>query len=240
MPAGASSTATTRAGARCATRHKFDRLLAFGQRPAAHPRRASTRTFARPACRARRCSRRSCGCSRRRSSASATTSTRATTTSFGLTTLRDRHVEVDGAHVALRVPRQERQRAQVDVDDRAPRAGSSALPGPARPGAVPVPRRRRRAPQTSTRRDVNAYLREITGERVHRQGLPHLGRHRAGRARAAANSRASTRRRRPSATSRAPSSGWPNDWATPPRCAGSATSIRRCWIPIWMAPCSSP
>ena len=38
------------------------------------------------------------------------------------------------------------------------------MPGPARPGAVSVPRRRRRSGATSTSADVNDYLREVSGE----------------------------------------------------------------------------
>ena len=40
--------------------------------------------------------------------------------------------------------------------------------------------------------DVNAYLREVTGARLHRQGFPHLGRHGARGHRALASSRPST------------------------------------------------
>ena len=76
--AAASSTATTRAGARCATRPSTTRLIAFA-RALPRIRRRIDATCAAAACRARRCWRPSCACWRRRSSASATTSTRART-----------------------------------------------------------------------------------------------------------------------------------------------------------------
>ena len=91
--AGASSTATTRAGATVRDETKYERMIEFARALPRIRARVPSATCAGAACRARRCSRRSSGCSRRRSSASATTSTRARTARFGLTTLRDRHVE---------------------------------------------------------------------------------------------------------------------------------------------------
>ena len=85
-------------------------------------------------------------------SASATRSTRAQNDSFGLTTLRDRHVrgqrlERCASSSAARAASQH----DVDAARPPPRAHRAALPGPARPGAVPVRRRGRRAARASTR-----------------------------------------------------------------------------------------
>ena len=85
--------------------------------------------------------------------------------SFGLTTLRDRHVDVDGRADPLPLPRQERQvEHAVDVArPRASRASSSA--------AATCPARSCSSTSTTTARrtrvdsaDVNDYLREIAGD----------------------------------------------------------------------------
>ena len=130
MRAGASSIAITRAGATVRDEDKYAACCAFGQ---ALPRiRAARggRPWTARVCRARRCWRPSCDCSRRRSSASATRNTPANNRSFGLTTLRDRHVEVEGATHSIRVPRQERQ-VHIDRAQRPPagahRQGAAAI-----------------------------------------------------------------------------------------------------------------
>ena len=82
--------------------------------------------------------------------------------SYGLTTLRDPHVKVDGAGAALPVQGQERQDLAPAGQGPPHRQDREGLPGPAGPGAVPVCRRERRAPDV-TSADVNAYLKEITG-----------------------------------------------------------------------------
>ena len=70
--------------------------------------------------------------------------------SFGLTTLRDRHVDVGGAELRFEF----RGKSGKAARRRRPRPPAGphrpALPGPARPGAVPVPRRGRRAARRST------------------------------------------------------------------------------------------
>ena len=63
-----------------------------------------------------------------------------TNRSFGLTTLRSRHVIGELDRPAVPLPRQGRQDAHRRRAGPAPRPGRRPLPGPARPGAVPVPR----------------------------------------------------------------------------------------------------
>ena len=106
--------------------------------------------------------------------------------SVGLTTMHDRHATIRGADGAVRVPRQERRRARRRAPRRAPRAHRQGLPRSARLRAVSVRRRDRATRQTICSDDVNAYLREISGDDVHRQGFPDLGRHGAGGAGAGA------------------------------------------------------
>ena len=114
--------------------------------------------------------------------------------SVGLTTMRDRHATVRGADGPLRVPRQERRRARGRSPRRAPGAHRQGLPRSARLRAVPVRRRRRRAADDRLRRRERVPARDQR-RRFHRQGLPHLGRHRAGGAGAGAARHGSSRRR---------------------------------------------
>ena len=65
--------------------------------------------------------------------------------SFGLTTLRDRHVQVQGGDAALRVSRQERHSPCGGPHRSAARPDRQAVPRPARAGAVSVHGRRRDA-----------------------------------------------------------------------------------------------
>ena len=104
--------------------------------------------------------------------------------SFGLTTLQDRHVEISGSK--LRFEFRGKSGKTHDVVAHRPAAGADR-------GALPGGAGRRRCSSTSTTTasgrpigsgDVNDYLREITGAGLHRQGLPHLGGHPAGRGRA--------------------------------------------------------
>ena len=157
MRAAASSTATTPTGALARDADKFERMLEFG---AALPRiRARVKARSR---RARRLARRGA------TTVLATIVRLLDTTlvrvgndeyarsngSFGLTTLRNRHA---GARqpAAPALSRQERRRARGRARRSARRPGRAALPGDARPGAVPVRgrgrrRRARSAPPTST------------------------------------------------------------------------------------------
>ena len=60
--------------------------------------------------------------------------------SFGLTTLRDRHAKVDGAAIRFRFRGKSGQRHEVGPARPTARDGRPAMPGPARPGALPVRR----------------------------------------------------------------------------------------------------
>ena len=113
--------------------------------------------------------------------------------SYGLTTLRDR--------TSRSTARELRFEFRGKSGKTLAPAGQRPARRPDRQGAARTCRARS-CSSTSTRTasattiasaDVNAYLREITGRGLHRQGLPHLGRHRAGGAGAAASSRPSTR-----------------------------------------------
>ena len=83
---------------------------------------------------------------------------------FGLSTLRDRHVKGRGRQRAVQLHGKGGQGARGSDHGPAARAAREAVPGDARPGAVPVRRRRRDGASRSTPEEVNEYLREITGE----------------------------------------------------------------------------
>ena len=157
---------------------KYDRMLAFGQALPRIRRRVDEDLRAATACRARRCSRRWCGCSRRRCIRVGNEEYARDNRSFGLTTLRDRHVEVGSADDPLPLPGQGRQgaRSRAAATARLARDRARAARScPARSCSSTWTTTASRGP--SARSDVNDYLREITGERLHRQGLPDLGRH---------------------------------------------------------------
>ena len=97
--------------------------------------------------------------------------------SFGLTTLRDRHALVTGSTVRFRFRGKSGKVHEIGVQDRAPEPDREALPGSARPGAVPVRGRPRPAPRGHVERRERLPARDH-GPGVHGQGLPHLGGHR--------------------------------------------------------------
>ena len=72
--------------------------------------------------------------------------------SFGLTTLRDGHVEISGGARDVLVPRQERSRARGRSRRSPSRADRQSVPRPARLRPVSVRRRRRHAGRRSVRR----------------------------------------------------------------------------------------
>jgi hypothetical protein len=99
--------------------------------------------------------------------------------SYGLTTMRARHVDVDGSTIRFRFRGKNQKEADVDLRDRRLARVVARCPGAARSTAVPVPRRGRRPPvdrfggrqRLAARRD---------GRGVHGQGFPDLGRDGAG------------------------------------------------------------
>ena len=102
---------------------------------------------------------------------------RGLTTRFGLTTLRNQHVQVERSRIRLPISRKERKaalrRPHRPADARTcSSAGSKELPGQelfeyVGPSGEAHP---------VSSDDVNAYLREISGDGRHREGFPDLGR----------------------------------------------------------------
>ena len=191
---------------------KYDRMIAFGQALPAHPAPGRCRPApARPAARARAGGR---GPAAREDAAAGRQRG-----------VRPRQPLLRPDHAArppcrgrqqpdpVPLPRQGRQGQRRGAVGRAPGADRGALPGPSRAGAVRVPGRGRRGASHRLGRRQRLPARDHRPG-LHRQGLPHLGGHGAGRVGAARSSRRSTPRRRPSATWCAPSSRWPSGWAT--------------------------
>jgi DNA topoisomerase-1 len=98
--------------------------------------------------------------------------------SYGLTTLRDPHVKVEGAGLRFQFKGKSGKTWSLQVKDRPHRPDREGLPGPAGAGPLPVHRRSGRA----AIRDLGGCERLSQGDHGpgrHRQGFPHLGRHRA-------------------------------------------------------------
>ena len=99
--------------------------------------------------------------------------------SFGLTTLRQRHVEIVGSRVRFAFKGKSGKQWKLDlVDRRIVRIGAASA-GTARPAAVPVSRRKRRAAlgQLAGRQRLSA---RSDGRRFHVEAFSHLGRHHGG------------------------------------------------------------
>jgi DNA topoisomerase-1 len=145
--------------------------------------------------------------------------------SFGLTTMRDRHATITGGTVHFSFRGKSGIRHTVDLNDgRLARVVKRCqdVPGQELFQYVDADG----AHHIIDSADVNAYLREVSA-RSSRPRTAAPGRARCwprGRCR---SSRPSTARPRRSAMSSRRSSGWRNGWATPRRCAASATSTRR-------------
>ena len=159
--------------------------------------------------------------------------------SFGLTTLRTRHVRVEGSKLRFEFRGKGGKQHVVDVSDR--RLARIVRQCQDLPGhelfqyvddgrAAPDHRlgRRQRVPARGRR------------GRVHGQGLPDVGRHRPGRAGAAGRglpvAKAEARRNARRARSRPSRSGS----ATRRPSAGSATCTRQWSTPTWIACCPDP
>jgi DNA topoisomerase-1 len=144
--------------------------------------------------------------------------------SFGLTTMRDRHAEVNGFRFQFKFRGKSGVTHAVELEDRRIArvvARCQELPGQELfqyvddEGAV----------QDVDSADVNEYLREIAGEEFTAKDFRTWGetcwRHLPSR-----SSRGSIPRRRPRKTLSAPSSAWPSAWAIRRASAASVTSIR--------------
>ena len=95
--------------------------------------------------------------------------------SYGLTTLLNRHVAIDGGKIQLRFRGKSGIWQERWVNDARPGADCRPMPGTARPGVIPVPSRR--WPPAFDRLDGSEWLHSPGGRRrLHGQGLSHLGR----------------------------------------------------------------
>ena len=179
------------AGARSAT-PRSSTGWSRSARPCRRCASASSAISTCAACRARRCSRPCCTCIDATLMRVGNDEYARLNSSFGASTMRNEHAEVRGGQGADRVPRQARPRRRRPR--RRPPAGADrpALPGPARRGAVRLPRRaRRRAGRPVGGRERLPPRAGRPG--LHRQGLPHVGRERArSRAARARSARATT------------------------------------------------
>ena len=146
---------------------------------AADPRARRGATSRGRGCRARRCWPPSCGCSRSTLIRVGNEEYARQNSSFGLTTLRDRHVDVDGGRSSSASAARAGRRTRSTLSRRAPRTHRQAVPGPPGPGALPVPRRGRRARASCAPTDVNDVPARGRRRGLHGEGLPDLGGHRA-------------------------------------------------------------
>ena len=160
--------------------------------------------------------------------------------SFGLTTMRDRHVDgrrLDACASSSAARAASRTRSTCTTARLA--RDRQAMPRPARPRAVPVPRRGRRAADDRFGRRERLPARDQRARTSRRRTSA------PGRARCSPRGRCGSSRPFESAGAgeeehrRGRSSRWPSGSATPERSAASATSTRRSSTPIWMAPCST-
>ena len=175
-PAAASSTAITRNGAQVRDSTKYERLIAFGRALPVIRRRTDADL-------------RRDGLPREKVLAAVVRLLEKTfirvgndeyardNQSFGLTTMRDGHVQDLRLHGPLHLSRQVRRRARAGARRSPPREDRQAVPRSARPGAVPVPRRERRRGRHRIRRRQclpEGHHRERTSRR--RTSGPGLGR----------------------------------------------------------------
>ena len=135
----------------------------------------------------------------------------------------------------LRVPRQERHRARRRSARRAAGAHRQGVPRSARATSCFSTSTKHGERQTICSDDVNAYLRRDQRRRFHRQGFPHLGRHRAGGAGAGAAGAVQVADRGEAQRRAGDRGGRQAAGQHQGRSAGSATSIRRSSPPTWTA-----
>ena len=173
--AAASSTATTRAGATDARRDKFDRMLEFADALPRDPASGATRDLAEPRAAARE------GAGRGRPAAGADAHpgrqrrVRAAQPLLRADDPARPARRVEGAAVRFRFRGKSGKQHEVGLRDRRLAGGRPALPGPARPGAVPVRGRGRRGARRRVGRRQRIHPRGLR-RRLHGQGLPDVGR----------------------------------------------------------------
>ena len=88
------------------------------------------------------------------------------TSSYGLTTLRDRHVEVDGGELRFQFKGKSGKTWRLQGAATGASPDRQGLPGPARASTCSSISTRTASAQPITSADVNDYLREITGEDI--------------------------------------------------------------------------
>ena len=158
---------------------KFGRMLAFSQALPKIRERGSSATSACRACPGRRCWRRWSGCSSAPASGWATTSTPRPTAPSVSPRCRTTTSRSPGSNLRFEFRGKSGKTHKVDLNDRRLARivqRCQALPGEDLFQYLDEDGVR----QTIGSGDVNDYLREISRPGVHRQGLPHLGRHPAG------------------------------------------------------------
>jgi DNA topoisomerase-1 len=148
--------------------------------------------------------------------------------SYGLTTLRDKHVQVDGAAIRFQFVGKSGRNHAIDVKDRR---------------LARIVKQRRDIPgyelfqyydeagerQRVSSGDVNDYLRAVTGAEFSAKDVRTWGGVRIGGG-GAGGARSGRQRDGPRGTTSSRwSRMWPGRWATGRRRAASTTSIRRCW-----------
>ena len=119
-------------------------MIAFGAMLPRLRRRIDAHMRRKGVGRATRCSPRSCICSRLTLIRVGNEDYARTNQSYGLTTLRNRHVEVDGGELRFQFKGKSGKMWKLKMRDRRIARIVQPMPGPARPAAVPVHRRRRR------------------------------------------------------------------------------------------------
>ena len=155
-----------------------------------------------------------------------------TNETYGLATMKKRHVaRATATGCCFDYPAKHgKRRVQAVVDPRGRRRRSQRLKRRRGGGDELLAYKARPAAGRDVRSpDINAYLKDATGVDVSRQGLPHVGRDRAGGRRAGRRRPGAEHEdRRASGRSRARSRRSPTTWATRRRSRARPTSTRGC------------